>query len=685
MGVPETVSLSPKSRMMQGNTPDVDSFSHLDQRVRYWIRRQNNSEELKLIHWKRWRAYWGWYRSKITPLRDPSQWWRSNEYIPTPFKIVETILPQYLIGMFQDPDWFTVEARHARVEEYENLCQQLLRQKIDQMKVFPKIYDAIKYCTIMGHVWGKVMWDEQWMRRKVLMPTTVPHPETGEEVGGIEEQLIDERSFNGPQFDWVPLDKMWPDPSGRGRYYIEQIDTTLEELQETQDRLGIYDKEQFAMLESSLEGGQVPNNAYDEMAQSRAGSAYGSAYGNQISNDPLTSFLEGIPWNTIAPQRDGIGVTLRQCWGWVRPDLRGADKAEWRLVVIANGRFVLRDIPSPTPDGKPPYFPVKSVRLPGLVFGESILYYVGPMADQQTRLANMRLDEVFLGIWQSMLIKQGALGSDNSMYFKPGGYMEVKMEPGTRIQDVISITPRAPLLPQVWQEDMYRQTQAEHAAGATESLQGVGSSSAQTATQSQNDLMQGSSRHMLQKMLFGYELQKELLERTWEWLRMRMTDEEKVKLGEEYAAIDLRHIQAPIDITIGGGLTTFSKQARTQRSQMVASLLQNPLFAQIAKPIPIFKQLLSDEGIKNVDRFMLNQEELDKQQMQQKITQLIGPQGAPDGAQGQGPIGPGMDGSQGMAGQGSPETMPNMPEGGMQAGLAGQSIDGSGMGSGSLP
>ena len=25
------------------------------------------------------------------------------------------------------------------------------------------------------------------------------------------------------------------------------------------------------------------------------------------------------------------------------------------------------------------------------------------MADQQTRLANMRLDEVFLGIWQSML------------------------------------------------------------------------------------------------------------------------------------------------------------------------------------------------------------------------------------------------------------------------------------------
>jgi len=588
--------------------------------------------------------------------------------------------------MFQDPDWFTVEARHARVEEYENLCQQLLRQKVDQMKVFPKFFDAIKYATIMGHVWGKVYWDEKWMHRKVMMPVTVDHPETGEPTAGIEEQLVDERTFNGPQFEWLPLDKLWPDPSGRERWYVEQIDTTLEELQEVQKYQKIYNKIEFARLVQSLAGGQQPGNAYDEMGDARAGSAYGSAYGNQISNDPLTSTIEGIPWNTIAPQRDGIGVVLKQCWGWVPEHLRGDDGAEWRLTVIANGMFVLRDIPAPTPDGKPPYFAVRSVRLPGQLYGESILYYVGPMADQQTRLANMRLDEVFLGIWQSMLIKQGALGSDNSMYFKPGGYMEVKMEPGAKLQDVIAISPRAPLLPQVWQEDQYRQTQAEHAAAATESLQGVGSAQPQTATQNQNDLTQGNARHVLQTMLFGYELQKEFLERTWEWLRMRMTDEEKVKLGEEYATVDLRSIQTPIDITIGGGFSAFSKQMRTQRSQLVMQMLQNPFFAQIAKPIPIFRQVLVDEGIKNPERFMISQEELEKQQIQAKIMSLIGPQaGAPDAAEGQGPIGPGMGGDQGMSGQGSPEGMPNMPSMGAGAGLGGGPLAPSGMGPSSLP
>lgn len=643
-----------------------DDYGDTDARIRFWRSKQTRSEELKQIHWPKWRAFWAWYRSYVTPIRDAAQWWRSNEYIPTPFKIVETVLPRYLLGMFEDPDWFSVEARHMRDEQYEDLCQRLLRVKLDQMKLFPKIYDAIKYATIMGHAWGKVTWDEQWMTRKVMMPVNDVDPVTGESFAGVEQELRKEQVFNGPKFDWLPLDRVWPDPSGRERWYIEQIDTTLDELEENQKYLGVYDKAQFALLRESMRSGTDDGNIYDPLGSARQGSAYGQA----IDTDREPQSLEGIPWSTVAPQSDGVGVTLLQCWGWVPPQLR-KDDAEWRLMVIANSQFLLRDVPSPTPDGKPPYFPIRSVRIPGRLYGESILYYVGPMADQQTRLANMRIDEVFLGIWQSMLIKQGSLASDNQMYFKPGGYMEVKTEPGQAIRDVIDIMPRAPLLPQVWQEDMYRQTQAEHAAAASDIMQGVGGGSAQTATEVERKLQQGNARHVLQTMLFGYDVQKELLERTWEWLRMRMTEPEKLKLGEEYASLDLRHIQTPIDITIGGGFFAMSKAQRVQRSQQLVMLLQNPFFAQVAKPIPIFNQALTDQGYKNVPRFMMTQEEFEAQQQRQQTQQIL--EGAANDSQGGG-----------MAGMGSPPALPNMPGGGAQAGMGGQSLEGFGMDPNSL-
>lgn len=638
-----------------------DGYVSSDGRVRFWTSKQTRSEELKQVHWPRWRSYWSWYRGYVNPIRDAAQWWRSNESIPTPFKIVETILPRYLLGMFEDPDWFSVEARHARDEEYEDLCQRLLRVKLDQMKLFPKIYDAIKYATIMGHCWGKVTWDEQWMTRKVMMPVDGVDPITGESTAGVEQELRKEQIFNGPKFDWLPLDKVWPDPSGRERWYIEQIDTTLDELEETQRYLKVYDKEQFALLKDSLNSATDDGAIYDPLGSARQGSAYGQS----IQTDRETSVLEGIPWSTVAPQSDGVGVTLMQCWGWVPPSLR-KDDAEWRLMVIANNKFLLRDVPAPTPDGKPPYFPIRSVRIPGRLYGESILYYVGPMADQQTRLANMRLDEVFLGIWQSMLIKQGALASDNSMYFKPGGYMEVKVEPGQSLKDVINIMPRAPLLPQVWQEDMYRQTQAEHAVGASDIMQGVSGSQEQTATEVERKLQQGNARHVLQTMLFGHDVQKELLERTWEWLRMRMTEPEKLRLGEEYAVLDLRHIQTPIDITIGGGFFAMSKQQRVQRSQLLVAMLQNPFFAQVAKPIPIFNQALTDQGYKNVPRFMMTQQEFEAEKQKQEIQNILG--------------GISAENDKGNGQMGSPPSLPNMSGGGSEAGMGGQSLEGLGMG-----
>jgi hypothetical protein len=141
----------------------------------------------------------------------------------------------------------------------------------------------------------------------------------------------------------------------------------------------------------------------DSLADARKGTLASGVSADYIRESQV---LEGIPWHTISPMRDGVGVELWQCWGWVPKEARLGElpEIEWRLQVIANARYVLRDIPAPTPDLRPPYFPIKSVVIPKRLYGASVLEYIGPLCDQQSRVANMRLDEVYLGVWQQYLI-----------------------------------------------------------------------------------------------------------------------------------------------------------------------------------------------------------------------------------------------------------------------------------------
>ncbi|GAG08634.1 unnamed protein product, partial [marine sediment metagenome] len=92
-----------------------------DVRINLWTARRQRSQELKQLYEANWTKYWKWYRNNTEPMTDAADWWRSNETIPTVFKIVETLLPRYMLGMFESPNWFTVEAKHARVESYEHM------------------------------------------------------------------------------------------------------------------------------------------------------------------------------------------------------------------------------------------------------------------------------------------------------------------------------------------------------------------------------------------------------------------------------------------------------------------------------------------------------------------------------------------------------------------------------------
>lgn len=676
-----------------------------DGRVYLWTGRRQRSQELKQLYESNWVTYWDAYRNVVEPLTDPADWWRSNEPVPTVFKIIETLLPRLVMGMFDSPDWFSIEAKGGRNEQYETMCYNLLKGVVEDMDVFPKIYEALRYSLIMGHCWGKVLWREEYEKRQVLQPREFTNREIIEEhlgrkglaelephmspeelnapsgMEGLDTFWLEDEVFNGPDFEWLRLDRVFPDPTGAENWYIEEIHTTLEELKELQDDLDIYDGQQLASLEEHMMTSRAHSQygGMDSIGDARSGTSAGVSV--EYAREPETT--EGIPEWIVSPRRDGIGVTLWQCWGKVPKDMRGDDGIAWRLCIIAEGKYILRDDPSPTPDGRPPYFPIRSITIPGQIYGESITKYIGPLAEQQTRLSNMRLDEVFLGVWQQYVFRKNSVVSDNALLMQPGGAIEVNPEPNQGINDTFAILPRKDMLPSVWHEDTWRQTQAEHAASATDIMQGVGGDRAETATGTERKLQQGNARHMLQVMYNDYTVKKQLLSRTWKWLQMRQTQPKIVRTqGEQWAEITLMDLQEGVDITVGGGLHQLSKQARVQMDQELLEFLRDPELRVNFKIIPTLRKWMVDRGWKDPESYLKTEEEISKElyqegqlQGQAQIAQMqmaagMQAEGGPQGPGGGGQAQPGGS----KAGRTPTKNVPEMPFAGREASLAGKPL-----------
>lgn len=626
-----------------------------DPTIMLWSGRRARSEELKSLYKEKWTQYWQYYRNYVMPLTDPADWWRSNEQIPTVFKIIETLLPRYVTGMFDSPDWFTVEARSPKGEEYESKCFNLLKTVVEEMDVFETMTEALRYASIMGHAWGKLTHKEETIKVQRITQEVVDTGEFDEQGNSIQanatvRSIRDEKVYDGPNFEFRTLDVIFPDPSGRGMWYIEDIDTTLEELEETQRHDGIYDEATLEALRSHLGPSPMPEGL-DTVGTASRGS--GGVHTIEYSREPDTT--EGISQYLINPMRDGQGVKLWQCWGYVDPKYRGEDECEWRLTVIADGQYILRDDPAPTPDMKPPYFPIKSIPIPKILYGESIINYIGPLADQQSRIANMRVDEISMNIWQTHIVKAGLLPADTQLINMPGAVVQANLEQGQDIKDVFAPIVRHPVFTEAWTEDQYRQTQAEHCAAASDIAQGVGTTGDTTATEAQLRVQQGNARHLLQVMWNDTTVKRELLTRVWRDLQMNLTTPKIIKMVGE--PIDLTQIQDPIDINVNGGLFALSRQARLQMDQELVQLLNIPQFAQVAKPEAIFNQLLMDRGWKKTERFLKTPEEIANEKARAEIAAIMG--------QDMGAGGPPMGGG---------VHVPNMPPQGPEASLGGQTL-----------
>jgi hypothetical protein len=593
--------------------------------INIWNRRKAISQRLRYPYESMWVRNWKAYRAFQEDAPDPQDWWRSNEYIPEIFNSVETILPRMVLGMFSKPEWFDVNCPHANIPghpgincfDYERMVKSLLLSGTRRMNLFEPAYEGSKYCTIMGHVWWKLVWEQTPETRMVDVPEM--DPMSGMPTGGVRSMAVPYLSYDDPKLSWVSNFRVWPDPTGQGEYFIERIDTTLEKLQRINQRLGIY--KNLDTLE------KAPVNL---MKETNSPVARTDGYSNR-ENELYA--IEGFSPDVRDEGHEGTPIQLDVCVGLVPYD--APDGIQWRRTVIANNQTIIRDGANPTPDLKPEYFSSQQIPVPGFVYGDSVVRYAEPMNRQLNRIANYRMDEVVLGIWQQYIANRNAVTA-NQLQFSPGGTIFV--DTAADVRTAFAVLERRPILPESYKEEAVSMDRIQRTTGATAIQQGSQTSSRETATSVGARVQLGSERFRLAVMWQNMTFKRQLLKRMFALYQRHLDAGRLVRIvGTDYQIpIDITMLQDDVDIDIDADIYDVDGPLKQQALAQLMQAASVPPFAQWLRPEVLLRDSIENALNKDGRKYVKSQAEVaaDAQAALFHSVQMAGMGLEPDGSGG---------------------------------------------------
>ncbi len=556
---------------------------------------------------QQWRDNWQGYMNKRPRPDIPNEYWTKRTRIPDYMRIIETILPQHLLGMFRDNNWFSVRSVGGPGVLYEDVVKNLLLGTWRRADMFEKVIEGVKYGLITGHAIMKTFWSVKMGPKEVIGFDPLGIDFEGDNFG---EQLTRETKedivFAGPQTYFPDLFSCVQDPTGRDMWFMERIPMSLEQLkyQNEQYNGGLYDS---AALRKVNAGGRrkTQNEMYKGKVYSHGG--WASAPYDTAS---LLEWVDGIP-----EQRDTDEVDVWQWWAWIPPDVHRYPDGQWRLIVIVNDEQIIRDVPAPTPDRKHPYDNIPAVPIPGRIYGESVLTWVGDLIDLRQFIEDARREETLQKLWQQMIVDEQATLSPDDLFQRPGGMLWVGNHVGN-LKDVIMPVPGRDVLPSSYSESSVKEDQIMRASGATDPFQGAPAGGRTTATEISIVAQLGSGRFQLATMWFDEKLKRRKLERDFKLLQSRLDQSELVELAgspSRRLEVDMRDLLWDVDIHVDSGLFGSLDQ---QMLQSYLSLYQifatNPEANQYLHHGNVIHDAFVRAGDPNVERHVRSDDEVQR-------------------------------------------------------------------------
>jgi len=590
-----------------------------DRKVDYVRNLFDAADETRTYFESRWRTLDRMYRNRENPRRLRGQ---GEVYaLPDAFRVIETLSPHHVIGMFRNDRWFSVEAPAAPGSTYPILCRSLLLHDWRKMDGYVKTMKAVKSGNIKGHAIGKLYWQTEIAERQI-MDMRIERDSEGNLLPRRRRITVPHVRFNGPQLENVDLFNVWKDPTGNDAFYIQHMPGTISELKETNRKFN----------------GQLYKNL-NKIKERAELSTVLRSYGGEDKFNTLAEETDGVP----SPSRPDDHVELWQFWGYVNPTVyryedvldEGGQLVEkgtqWRLMVIADREILIRDEPAPTPDHRPPYIEVPAIDIEGQIYGDSLLSYITGLTRMRSQLENDRMQEIKMQMFGTHAIHGGA-EVDARMFKEPGGYIKVTPGYGQTLNDVFTTIPRHPILPEAYAESAVKERQILDVTGATEPFQGTfaAGGSHRTRGEFEGTVALGSSRIQSNVWWWDEKWKKPILERSFRLNQVRLTSPEMIQLAgqpEIYGEVDLSDLNYDIDVWVDSGL--FGSMDSAQFDRIVQSLqviAANPEWALNIDPRKLVDRLTYRSGVAGMDDILRSVEEvaaIQKAQQEQALLESV--------------------------------------------------------------
>jgi hypothetical protein len=623
---------------------------------------------------------------------------RSNLFIPKITSYVENAVARWHEAMFQYTPFFDLESRSAQNVQRADNAEKVLQYYLEQAHFQDKCSTwfkatAIENIGIVKLGWKKVV-RKQKQRMSLSEAMTLPNfklPKELEDVhafiGPDEQPYIDESGVflhEGDEMNeqttalldagyrMVTLDQAPPD--------VQEPFTVVAEAPKV-----LYDGLEFTPIPFEDAFWDTDASSVDEMrfAGHHTGKTLADLKGEKKAGIPYKNLSELESWATTGgvpdiaryKRRADIGKSQEQGYSEHETLFRVTEfwhEQEGRLYTFVStgestGEYahgiVIREEDFPYWHGELPYHYLPAAVVPFEIIGVGIAELAEHLNIEKNELRNILMDMKVMAMNPPWLYNEN-LVTDPSKFqnLTPGAQI------GLDLPDNISldtVTKQIVINPTVFQNAMLLERMIdqdlEESTGVSKTHQGVAISRRTTYSEQSMLANEGNFRFRLQIKVIddrfkriAKQAQKLLDQFCDPTIEVRVTGDEA---NPAFATADREDLSFEYDVYPASSSVESLANQISQAQQMIQaySSIQNSPMMQYIKPEPFLREFFRKSGIKNVDRFILSEEEIRQLQAEQAQAQLRA------GSQGQGPQGAGGQG-QGTQTQQDPAMVEVMDE-----------------------
>lgn len=543
--------------------------------------------------------------------QEPRDDGKSNLHIPRTYEVIDTLRARMLKAFFDQrpyidfipqPEGSSVETMSLSEEKAE-VAGALVDMQLDRNDCIKKFYDYITSflifpCAIMGVGWR---YEEELIKKRVPKPNIVDGRMSGwryEDETSWETTWDDNEIVNIDYFDF------WPDPKGRDldscrgvfhREWLtrEQLESKLELLSQVGEGT-VYDVD----LER-VQGADVTEGRQERM----------SLVGLDISGESYNQ----------ESKKDSF--ELLHYW---------EDK---RHAIVVNRCEVVYDGPSPYWRHRKKPFIVSSYEpLPNEFYGMSAVQIIEHLQKEENTQHNQRMDNVNFVLNKMWKVRKGADVDEDELISRPHGIIHVDNPDDVTTFEMNDVVGSA------FRSEMMTGKSIENALGAPPVVRGAEGRRGKTATEVSEQASSAGIRFDVKIMLFE-SLGIKRLAKLMDMNNQQFIDDERVvNLGKDaeqkqWQQVTPAELMGNFDYRpAGANIDPASNKVirREQLTQMFTFLMQsgNP-YVDYKK---MTKEWLQAFDIRNPDKFLKSEEEIQAEMMQQQQAQQQTQQAPPGGA-----------------------------------------------------